>query len=133
MQTELSFNWEDASQVMTGAFTLAVPISFSEEAWRLGETLPLANLLALFSLSLVFLSVYTYQSVFQGDIKDRLLSYGLRILIAYGLASLVVALTLFCLDKFPLLDQPVVALKRLIIITMPAAMGAIVVDSFDKE
>jgi uncharacterized membrane protein len=33
----LSFNLEDASQVAIGAFALAVPISFSEEAWKLGE------------------------------------------------------------------------------------------------
>jgi len=26
-----------------------------------------------------------------------------------------------------------IALKRLIVITMPASMGAIIVDSFDKE
>ncbi len=41
----LSFDLEDASQVTIGAFALAVPISFSEEAWKLGETLPLTNLL----------------------------------------------------------------------------------------
>ena len=32
---KLNFNGEDASQVVIGAFTLAVPISFSEEAWDL--------------------------------------------------------------------------------------------------
>jgi hypothetical protein len=37
------------------------------------------------------------------------------------------------LDKFPLLTEPAIALKRLIVITMPASMGAIIVDSFDKE
>jgi len=37
---KFSFNVEDASQVFVSAFALAVPISFSEEAWRLGETLP---------------------------------------------------------------------------------------------
>ncbi len=48
------FNLEDASQVLVGAFALAVPISFSEEAWRLGESLPFINLLMLFSLSVLF-------------------------------------------------------------------------------
>jgi uncharacterized membrane protein len=41
----LSFNLKDASQVAIAAFALAVPVSFSEEAWKLGETLPLTNLL----------------------------------------------------------------------------------------
>lgn len=52
------FNLEDASQVLVGAFALAVPISFSEEAWRLGESLPMANLLMLLSLSVIFLSFF---------------------------------------------------------------------------
>ena len=34
---KLSFNFEDASQIFVGSFALAVPISFSEEAWRLGR------------------------------------------------------------------------------------------------
>jgi uncharacterized membrane protein len=55
------FNLEDASQVTTGAFALGVPISFSEEAWMLGATLPGINLAILFSLSVIFLSFFAYQ------------------------------------------------------------------------
>jgi uncharacterized membrane protein len=128
-----SFNIEDASQIFVGAFALAVPISFSEEAWRLSETLPTQNLLMLLSLSIVFLALYTYQSVFQKEIKSRILIFVLRIFIAYLMTAVVVALVLFCLNKLPLLDQPWLAIKRIIVITMPASMGAIVVDSFDKE
>jgi hypothetical protein len=32
-----------------------------------------------------------------------------------------------------LLTEPMLALKRLIIIAMPASLGAIIVDSLDKE
>ncbi len=130
---KISFNMEDASQVFVGAFALAVPISFSEEAWRLGETLPFANLLMLFALSLLFLSVFTYQSVFQKDIQSRLPVFVFRIVIAYVMTALVVGLVLLCLDKLPLFEDPITSLKRIIVITMPASMGAIIVDSFDKE
>lgn len=129
----ISFNVEDASQVAIGAFALAVPISFSEEAWRLGETLPNGNLAMLFTLSIVFLSFFAYQNVFQSSIKYRILVFIARIVIAYSIAALVVALVLFSLNKFPMFAEPAVALKRLIIVTMPASMGAIIVDSFDKE
>jgi len=129
----LSFNLEDASQVTIGAFALAVPISFSEEAWRLGETLPLTNLLMVFILSISFLGFFAYESVFQGNIKYRVPIFLLRIAIAYTIAAIVVALVLFSLDKFPLLTDTLVAFKRLIVISMPASMGAIIVDSFDKE
>jgi uncharacterized membrane protein len=127
------FNLEDASQVLVGAFALAVPISFSEEAWRLGESLPMANLLMLFSLSVIFLSFFAYQSVFQSRIRHRVSIFIFRVIIAYTIAAIVVALVLLCLDKLPLLAEPLVAIKRIIVITMPASMGAIVVDSFDKE
>ncbi len=129
----LSFNLEDASQVAIGAFALGVPISFSEEAWRLGETLPALNLVLIFSLSVIFLSFFAYESVFQGNIKHRVPVFLLRIMIAYLIAGFIVALILLSLDKFPLLAEPTTALKRLVVITMPASMGAIIVDSFDKE
>jgi uncharacterized membrane protein len=129
----LSFNLEDASQVAIGAFALAVPVSFSEEAWKLGETLPLTNLFLVFVLSVVFLSFFAYESVFQANIKYRISVFLIRIVIAYLIAALVVSLVLIALNKFPLLTEPVIALKRLIVITMPASMGAIIADSFDKE
>jgi len=130
---KLSFNLEDASQVAIGAFALAVPISFSEEAWRLGESLPFANLLMLFILSITFLGFFAYESVFQGDIKYRIPVFLWRIAIAYAITAIIVALVLISLNKFPLLTDTLVALRRLIVITMPASMGAIIVDSFDKE
>lgn len=133
MSMKLSFNFEDAGQIFVGAFALAVPISFSEEAWRLGETLPTANLLMLMVLSLTFLTLFTYESVFQRDVRQRKGVFVLRIVSAYLMAALVVALVLACIDQLPLLEDPTTALKRIIVITMPASMGAIVVDSFDKE
>jgi len=129
----LSFNQEDASQVAIGSFALAVPISFSEEAWKLGETLPLVNLALIFALSFFFLSFFAYESVFQGNIKYRVPVFLWRIAIAYTITALVVALVLLSLNKFPLFIDTAIAFKRLIVITMPASMGAIIVDSFDKE
>lgn len=129
----LNFNTEDASQVAIGAFALAVPISFSEEAWKLGETLPFGNLLLLFFLSVIFLSFFAYENIFQGNIKHRIPTFIIRIVIAYFIAALVVALVLTSLNKFPLISEPFIAINRLVVITMPASMGAIIVDSFDKE
>ncbi|MBU2919024.1 DUF2391 family protein [Psychrosphaera sp. F3M07] len=130
---KFSFNVEDASQVFVGAFALAVPISFSEEAWKLGETLPLINLFMLFGLSVLFLGLFTYQSVFQKNITTRKTAFVFRIVIAYIITAFVVALVLFCLDKLPFFEDPMTSLNRIVVITMPASMGAIVVDSLDKE
>jgi len=130
---KLNFNMEDMSQIIIGASALAVPISFSEEAWDIGASLPLPNLMVVFLLSIIFLSIFAYQSVFQANIKYRVPVFIARIFIAYLAAGLVVALVLFSLDKFPIVVEPVIAIKRLVVVTMPASMGAIIVDSFDKE
>jgi uncharacterized membrane protein len=129
----MSFNLEDVGQVAIGSFALAVPIAFSEEAWKLGETLPLMNLSMVFILSIAFLSFFAYESVFQANIKYRIPVFISRIIFAYLIAAIVVSLVLFSLDKFPILTDTYVALRRLIVVTMPASMGAIIVDSFDKE
>lgn len=66
-----------------GAFALAVPITFSEEAWQLDEMLPLTNLLLLLCLSLTFLTLYTYQSVFQRNFNMPRFLFITRIVVAY--------------------------------------------------
>jgi uncharacterized membrane protein len=129
----LYFNLEDVSQITVGAFAFAIPISFSEEAWRLGDTLHIFNLLILFFLSVGFLSFYAYQSVFQANIKNRFLVFVFRVFVAYLIAAFVVAMILSGIDKFPIVDDTLIALKRMIVIAMPASMGAIIVDGFDKE
>ena len=128
-----NFNLEDISQISIGAFALAVPISFSEEAWKLGESLPSINLFFVFTLSITFLAFFAYQSVFQGKIQNRIGAFFIRIIIAYLITGCIVALVLFSIDKFPIGSDPLVAIKRLIVISMPASMGAIVVDGLDKE
>ncbi|MGR5177262.1 DUF2391 family protein [Vibrio mediterranei] len=127
------FNFEDVGQLLVGAFALGMPISFSEEAWQLGASLPTVNLLMIFLLSISFVTLYTYQSVFQRNVAKRRLAFVSRVFWAYVLTMLVVALILFCLDKLPVFEDPWIAWKRVLLIAMPASMGAIVVDSFDKE
>lgn len=124
---------EDISQIVVGSAALAVPISFSEEAWSFGASLPFFNMLLIFFLSVVFLSFFAYERVFQANIKYRVPVFIARIVFAYTITCMVVALVLLSLDKLPLLSEPLVAIKRLIVVTMPASMGAIIVDGFDKE
>jgi len=131
--TAIAFNLEDIAQLTIGSFALAVPIAFTEEAWRISESLPTLNLVVVFGLSLGFLALFAYQSVFQGHVAHRLLAFVFRVIIAYIITAFVVSLVLFSLDKLPWISHPEVALMRTIVVTMPASVGAIIVDSFDKE
>jgi hypothetical protein len=72
-------------------------------------------------LSIAFLNFFAYESVFQADINYRISVFVVLIVLAYLMAALVVSFVLIALDKFTLITEPAVALKRLIII--PASMG----------
>ena len=133
MSQPSAFNAEDAIQLSVGSFILAVPVSFSEEAWSLGLTLPLQNLVLLVLLSWLFLGIYAHQSVFQGDVAGRVWVFLSRVFVAYMVAVLVVALVLASLDKLPVISDPITAIRRIIVISMPASMGGIIVDGLDKE
>ena len=128
-----NFNAEDIGQIAVGAFALSVPIAFSEEAWRLSASLPTLNLVLVVVLSLAFITLFAYQSVFQANIDRRRRAFILRVIAAYILTLLVVSVVLLALNKLPLITDPILAFKRIILIAMPASMGAIIVDSFDKE
>lgn len=130
---DIRFNFEDASQVIIGSFVLAVPVAFTQEAWRLGETLPMLNLVMVVTLSLFVFSLFAYHSVFRGDIRNHVANFLFRLVLAYALALTVVMLVLVAINKFPILTDPMVAIKRVLIVGMPSAMGSIIVDSLDKE
>ncbi|MDF0534134.1 DUF2391 family protein [Shewanella sp. A32] len=127
------FNSEDLGQISIGAFALSVPIAFSQEAWDLAAALPLGNMILVVLLSLGFIALFAYQSVFQARIRTRIAVFLLRIVLAYTLTLIIVSIVLLALDKWPLMSEPYLALKRTLLIAMPASMGAIIVDSFDKE
>lgn len=128
-----STNFEDVIQVIVGASALSVPVAFSEEAWDLGRSLPIANIFLLVALSLLFINLYSIHNIFQGNIRHRLLTYLSRTAIDYVITIFVVCVVLLALNHLPVLTEPVVALKRIVILAFPASMGAVVVDSFDKE
>lgn len=133
MNKQNTTNFEDISQVVVGASALCVPVAFSEEAWNLGRTLPLANIIVLIVLSLLFVNLYSLHNIFQGRITHRVFAFFARTVIVYGITLLVVFIVLTVLDRMPIFSEPWVAFRRVVVLSFPASMGAVVVDSFDKE
>lgn len=128
-----SINFEDLIQVVIGSSALSVPLAFSEELWLLSESLPVTNIIFIFILSLLFISAYSVQGIFQGNIKYRFGHFCLRTIIDYGLTLLVVTVVLLVLNRLPILSDTEIALKRIIILSFPASLGGVIVDGFDKE
>lgn len=128
-----SINSEDIIQVVIGASALTVPVAFSEESWELSETLPLINVILLLLLSLLFIGLYSIQGIFQGKVKHRYYHFVLRIIIDYGITLIAVFIILMALNRLPLFDEPLIAIKRIILLSFPASMGGVIVDGLDKE
>jgi uncharacterized membrane protein len=126
-------NFEDIMQVTVGAAALSVPIAFSEESWELSRTLPTFNIIFLFVLSLIFVNLYSFQGIFQGHVSYRISHFLFRTIFVYFLTAVIVSIILFALNRFPIYSETFITIKRVIILSFPASMGAVVVDSFDKE
>lgn len=126
-------NFEDVLQVIVGASALTLPVAFSEESWQLSRTLPTINIIHIVLVSLLFINMYTFQSIFQGNVKYRIKTFIFRTFFDYSLTLIVVFIILLLLNRMPILFEPVIAIKRILILAFPASMGAVVVDSLDKE
>jgi uncharacterized membrane protein len=133
MEQGKNANLEDIMQVIVGASALSVPVAFSEESWNLSKTLPMQNILLIMVLSLLFVNLYSFQSIFQGDIRNRIGIFVFRTMFVYFITLVVVSIILGVLNRMPIFDDTLKAIKRIIILSFPASMGAVVVDSFDKE
>jgi len=125
-------NFEDISQIIIGAAVMAVPIAFSEELWTFGETLPVINIILLLSISLFIQFFYTHFSIFQGKEK-RVTIICSRVILNYILTFITVAIILFALNRLSFSSNYLVGLNRIIILSFPASLGAVIVDGFDKE
>lgn len=124
---------EDLGQIIIGSTMLSVPIAFTEEAWRISETIRIPNLFLIFFLSICFIGIYSYQGIYQGSVPRRKTAYLARIMVNYFVTCIVVSVVLLSLDKLPLFQEIIVSLKRIIIVAFPASMGGVVIDSLDKE
>lgn len=127
-----TINSEDIIQIVIGSSVLTVPVAFSEESWRLSETLPFFNVALLLILSLLFVSLYAIQGIYEGRIKHRIAQFLLRVIIDYSVTVVVVFIVLVALNRMPFSDL-LLCVKRIILLSFPASMGGVIVDGFDKE
>lgn len=126
------FDNRDILQVIIGASILAVPVGFTEETWNLGENLPLLNTMILLFAALVFISIFAYSHYHKGKMKTnagyQLKHFSKRVFFTYLFSFLIVAALLTVIQVAPWSTDPMLALKRTIIVTFPSSMSAAVAD-----
>ncbi|TXG35776.1 DUF2391 family protein [Seonamhaeicola maritimus] len=125
----LEFKPRDIMQVIIGSAILAIPVSLTEEAWNLGETLPISNVSMIAAISLVLISVFVYFNFYKVTLKGYVTDFIKRIIGTYIISLLVVALILTLIDKCPWRIDNLLAIKRIIIVAFPAAMSGTLSDT----
>lgn len=119
----------DIIQIIVGSAILAIPVGFTEETWNLGESLPLQNVFLLAIISILFLAIFVYFIFYRYHLKGRVFQYIKRIIAIYILSLFVVGILLTIIQKCPWGTENILALKRIVIVTLPASMSAAVSDS----
>ena len=123
-----SFAKRDVAEIATGACIMAFPVTVTEEVWNLGAELSLPHVLffALASISFLALMIYLLQHKTVGPNQRVFIQ---RVLSTYFLTLLIAALLLMGVDRLELLTDPVVGLKRAILVAFPASFAATIFDN----
>jgi uncharacterized membrane protein len=119
----------DVVQVIVGASILAIPAGFTEETWNLGEQLPLANIIAIAVLSILFIALFVYFNFYREYIREYRLDFVKRVVVIYILSLMVVGVLLTLIGKCPWGIDTMLAVKRIIIVALPSSLSAAVSDA----
>ncbi len=125
----LEFKPRDIMQVVVGSALLALPVSFTEEAWNLGESLPINNIVIIALLSILMISIFVYFNFYKVTLKGYVIEFLKRVIGTYLISLIVVGLILTIIQKCPWGIDNILALKRIIIVAFPAAMSGTLSDT----
>lgn len=125
----LEIRRRDIMQIIVGATILAIPLAYTEETWNLGNELSVLKIVLIGLLSLLFLSLFVYFNFYRNFLKGFVAHYIIRVIIIYLVSLIVVGAILTLIDKCPWGIDNLLAVKRIIIVALPASMSATVTDS----
>ena len=124
-----TFQSRDLAEIIIGSLVLAFPVAVTEEVWNMSSEISITRALLISAGSLLFISFFVRTTYFHETTLTSSKQTAVRVLTVYFVTLLVSAATLYVIDKLPLLDGTLVALKRTIIVAFPASFAATAVDS----
>jgi uncharacterized membrane protein len=127
LMVELRF--KDIIQIFVGASLLAIPMAYTEETWQLGEKLPLLNIGIIATLSLTFIAIFVYANFYRYYLKGFVFEYIKRVFAIYLISLLVVGFLMTVIQQCPWGVDNLLAIKRIIIVALPASMSAVAADA----
>ena len=126
--TMIEFYLHDFVQVIVGAMLLAIPVGFTQEVWLLGEVMPWWKVVFILVFSLLFIGLFHYYNFYQHHFGTHKMEFIKRLLITYSVAFFVVGALLFFIEQANWIVEPAIALKRTILVALPASLSAAVAD-----
>ncbi|MBI1978965.1 MAG: DUF2391 family protein [Candidatus Aenigmarchaeota archaeon] len=129
------FEARDLAQIFIGSIVLASPFMVTAEVWELGAQMSTMSsvlylMLSLFALT-ILLYFWRYEKVtFEGHVVKRELMK--RLVVTYLIAFATVAVLLTLLDKAPWGTDAQIAVKRVILVSLPACLGGAAIDFIFK-
>lgn len=124
----LEFKIKDVLQVIVGASIVAIPVAYAQEAWDLGRTLPMLNVIILLLLSLFFVAVFIYYNFYKKNLREHYFEFIKRVFFTYFFAFGTVALLLTLIEQAPWQVDNLLAFKRVVIVSFPAVFGGTLAD-----
>ena len=124
------FRFKNIVQVIVGATILAIPVGLTEETWKLGEVLPLRNIIILLAISIAFISIFAYRNYKRRVVTIYWNDFFKRVITTYVISLIIVATLLTLIEKAPWNTDWILAFKRVVIVAFPASMSAAIADSF---
>lgn len=123
------FSSKDVAEIAVGSCVMGFPIAVTEEVWDLSVELPVGRALLISLSSLGFIAWFVYAQYYDSSMRHAHREIARRVFSVYGLTLVISASILLALDRLVIVDAPLVALKRTIIVAFPASFAATVVDS----
>ncbi len=124
----VELRYRDIMQIIVGATILAIPVGFTEEVWKLGESLSNTAILALAGISVSFIASFVYFNFYRRMLRGFVFEYIKRVAAIYIVSLFVVGSLLTLIGQCPWGIDNVLAVKRILIVAFPASMSAAVSD-----
>ena len=108
---------------------LAAPLAVTEEVWSLGAKLSLGRIVMIALTSFLVVGAFIYTTFKNDRVIPKGRDFYIRVNTTYFGTLLPCAVMLLGIDRLELFADPVLALKRTVLIAFPASFAATVVDS----
>lgn len=122
----------DLAEIAVGGCVMAFPIAVTEEVWNLGEELSLLRVLMIALASLFFLGLLIYV-LHRSEVGGSGKVFLQRVLSTYFVTLMIAALLLVGIDRFDLVGEFWVSVKRAVLVAFPASFAATAVDSLGSR